>query len=216
LIGRLSWITGWRDGPAADEPEHMTHWGVSMNTIYVSSDSIQYRSRPEAHSGDFLIDTGLIDANGANTIGVEYAKVTGPRLLQWEAFYSRVKTSGETDDSALGFFGGYFTASWLLSGERRKYIKDRGVFGGVHPNSNVNWGNKWGGALELSGRLSYTDLTDGSVDGGRMLLGGVGLTWYARNRVRFKANLIGGQVKRFDTREGVLLIEFRVSTDLGP
>ena len=107
-------------------------------------------------------------------------------------------------------------ASWLLTGERRKYIKERGLFGGVHPSTAVNWGNKWGGALELSGRLSYTDLTDGSIDGGNMLLAGVGLTWYARDRLRLKANLIGGQVKRFDTREGILLIEFRVSTDLGP
>jgi len=216
LIGRLSWISGWEEGPAPDEPEHMTHWAVSMNSIYSSSEFIQYRSRPEAHSADFLIDTGELDANSANTVGVEFAKVDGPRLLQWEAFYSNVNSANEAEDSSLGFYGGYFLASWILTGERRRYIKEKGIFGGVHPTTAVNWGNKWGGALELSGRLSYTDLTDGSTDGGRMLLAGAGLTWYARNRVRFKANLIGGQVSRFDDREGILLLEFRISTDLGP
>jgi phosphate-selective porin len=216
LIGRLSWVSGWEDGPAIDEPEQMVHWGVSMNAVYAASDFIQYRSRPEAHAADYLIDTGPVDADKAETFAVEFAKVSGPRLLQWEAFLSRVSTAGEADDSSLLFFGGYFTASWILTGERRRYIKKGGVFGGVRPNTTSSWDNKWGGALEVSGRISYTDLTDGSIDGGSMLLAGAGLTWYARSRLRFKANLIGGQVKRFGNRDNVLLIEFRVSTDLGP
>lgn len=216
LIGRLSWVSGWEEGPAVDEPEHMVHWGVSMSTVYASSDTIQYRSRPEAHSADYLIDTGQVDANATGTVAVEFAKVNGPRLLQWEAFLARVNSASEADDSFLHFFGGYFTASWILTGERRSYIRKKGVFGGVRPNTTSSWKNKWGGALEVSGRISYTDLTDGSIEGGRMLLGGAGLTWYAGNRLRYKANLIGGQVKRFGNRDNLLLIEFRVSTDLGP
>jgi phosphate-selective porin OprO/OprP len=214
LIGRVSWITGWVDGSAEDEPEHMTHWGVSMNTVYSSSESVQYRSRPESHAADYLIDTGDMEARSANTIGIEYAKVDGNRLLQAEGFYSNVDSA--LDESSLDFWGGYLQGSWILTGERRKYIKEAGVFGQVVPNTPANWNNKWAGALEVSGRLSYSDLADGMIDGGRMLLAGAGLTWHAQRRIRVKANLIGGQVSRFDTRESVLIFQLRLSVDLGP
>lgn len=214
LIGRVSWVSRWEDGPAEDEPEHLTHWGVSLNTVYSSSESVQYRSRPESHGADFLIDTGTMDANFANTLGIEHARVDGNRLLQGEFFYSSV--DAVTDDRSLGFWGGYVQAAWILTGERRKYNKERGVFGRVAPKSEADWNHKWAGAFELSGRLSYTDLSEGSVDGGKMALAGVGLTWHARMRLRIKGDVIVGQVNRFDTREGLALFQVRMSLDLGP
>lgn len=214
LIGRLSWISGWEDGPAEDEPERLNHWGVSMNTVYSASESVQYHSRPESHGADYLIDTGEIEASFANTIGFEHARVNGNRLLQGEFFYSLVNADSKSEN--LGFWGGYLQASWILTGERRKYDKTNGVFGRVIPNTRADWKHKWAGALEVSGRLSYTDLSEGTIDGGKMTLAGVGLTWHARNRLRIKGNVIAGQVNRFNERSGVLLFQLRLSTDLGP
>jgi hypothetical protein len=68
----------------------------------------------------------------------------------------------------------------------------------------------------LSLRASYTDLSDGSIDGGSLLLGTVGLTAYLRDRVRFKLNLVGGQARTETTKSNYLILETRISIDLGP
>ncbi|MGD8375729.1 MAG: porin, partial [Acidobacteriota bacterium] len=51
-----------------------------------------------------------------------------------------------------------------------------------------------GGALELTGRVSYVDLNDGPVRGGRMLDAGFGLNWYATRATRLSLNYIRSRV----------------------
>ena len=71
-------------------------------------------------------------------------------------------------------------------------------------------------SYELALRASYTDLSDKSIDGGRLLLGTVGFTAYLQDRVRFKLNLVGGQARTETTTSNYLLLETRISIDLGP
>ena len=59
-----------------------------------------------------------------------------------------------------------------------------GIFSKVIPHQNFSFnGDSWG-ALEAVGRFSFTDLSDGTVEGGEMSIISVGLNWYLTHRHR--------------------------------
>jgi phosphate-selective porin OprO/OprP len=75
------------------------------------------------------------------------------------------------------FDGWYAQASYVLTGERRRYSRSSGTFQGVRPR------RKWG-AVEVAVRYSTLDLDDGSVSGGEASDWTVGLNWYVRENLR--------------------------------
>lgn len=154
-----------------------------------------------------------MDGTSATTVAAEFVRLSGRHLIQTEFFYSAVDLA---DDPALRFFGGYVSGSWILTGERRVYDRGLGIFKGVSPNERFSFKHWRKTSYELSVRGSYTDLSDKSIDGGRMLLGTVGFTAYLQDRIRLKLNLVGGQARTETTKSNYLLLETRVSIDLGP
>ena len=62
------------------------------------------------------------------------------------------------------------------------------VDGTLHPNKDFSWKDKTWGAWEVAARLSYLDLVDGSVNGGRMAIGMLGLNWYWNRYLRWQFN----------------------------
>jgi phosphate-selective porin OprO and OprP len=76
-------------------------------------------------------------------------------------------------------------ASYFLTGEHRPYIRKEGLIGRVIPFENffrvrtedgcVRTGK---GAWEVGYRLSYLNLTNAGVTGGRVTDNTFGLTWY--------------------------------------
>lgn len=213
LIGRTTYLLKIDEGDDPDRPVALTHVGGSISHIYSGSGEIHYRARPESHLADYAIDTGVMDGSSATALGAEFVRLNGPHLIQGEFFYSAVDLS---DGPSLSFFGGYVSSSWILTGERRRYSRDLGIFGGVTPTERFSFKHWRKTSYELSLRASYTDLSDKSIDGGRMLLGTVGFTAYLRDRVRFKLNLVGGQARTETNTSNYLLLETRISIDLGP
>jgi len=191
LIGRATWLP-IRAGMSGEESvPRFLPVGLSTNFLLSGNDTLRYQSRPESYIAPIVIDTGDMSANKAMTLGGEVAFVNGSFSLQGEFLHSWVdRTTGDHLD-----FGGYYaSASWFLTGESRPYDPKTGSFARVSPRTNFDWKEKTWGAFELACRYSFTDLTDGVVQGGRlnMLMGG--LNWYLTPNIRWYGNVGRGRV----------------------
>jgi phosphate-selective porin OprO/OprP len=177
IAGRVTWLVS-HDAAA----RRWVHLGLGV-TVVESQDNLKYRSRPESHLAPFLVDTGTLHVQGAELVDLEAAWVEGPFSLQSEVLHSFVDEPG---GGTLNFGGAYIQASWFLTGECRPYDATQGIFGTVAPLENFSWRGPGWGAFEIAARLSYTNLTNGSVQGG--VLSGVtaGLTWYLNRHWKTK------------------------------
>jgi phosphate-selective porin OprO/OprP len=186
VAGRLTWL-------AIDEPGGaLLHLGASANVQPRADAELQYRARPESRQAPFVIDTGPIDARRASTIGLETAWIDGPLSLQAEWLVTTVEPAG---GSSLRFGGGYALVSWYLTGERRVYDRSNGAFSRLQPLRDFGFGPDGGpGAVELALRLSATDLTDGAVGGGRLLMGSAAVNWSLTTNLHAKLVLMAGRV----------------------
>jgi phosphate-selective porin OprO and OprP len=171
----------------ADETNRfrLLHLGAAVSYTFSDASQIHYEARPESHLAPFLVDTGDIEAKNATQLGLEAAYVNGPFSLQGELLGSYVS---DTDFGSRTFWGAYGYASWFLTGEHRVYDRALGVFGRLAPEETFSpFHNKWG-AIELAARASYLDLSDGPIDGGRMVVLMPGVNWYWSRHLRVQAN----------------------------
>ena len=172
-------------GLLLDQPEQqrLLHLGGSASFVFSDSANMRYQARPESHLAPVLVDTGPLAAQFAYVGGLEAIYQDGPFTLQGEINGSAV--DGEENHV---FWGGYASAGWLLTGERRDYDRVAGVPGKVRPNSPLSRKQHGWGAWELALRYSYLDLQDGSVNGGRMNVLMTGLNWYWSEHIRWMFN----------------------------
>jgi len=176
--GRLVWRP-WYDGQAGA----LLHLGASVSYSTAGSGGIRYRARPESYLAPYLLDTDEI-AGEATLLALEAAWQRGPLSLQAELFQSFV---GADAGGSLRFGGGYLQASWVATGEHRPYDRAQAIFGRVAPREDFAPRHGRWGALELAARLSWLDLADGPVDGGRLYGVGLGVTWTWNRFVRIQA-----------------------------
>jgi phosphate-selective porin OprO/OprP len=171
-------------------------------------DPVRFRARPTARfTTQRLVDTPSLAADSVDLLNFEAAATYGPVTLQGEYFRSMVDLDEDVygDDGAV-FDGGYIWASWLLTGERRKYNAKNGGWGRIVPKSNLFDGGL--GAFELSGRYAFVDLND--TDDGLDIRGGeqrdftLGLNWYLHTNFRWMFNYAYVNVEDRNSR-GVLL-----------
>ncbi len=155
---------------------------------------LRVRQRPEASLTSIrLVDTGdLADTERLTIRGLEAAWVHGPVSLQGEYLAMTVvrATDGSVDPTLQGF---YVLASWLVTGESRRYNQATGAFG--NPRVRRVAGQGGPGAWELLARYSRLDLTDqpdraGGVLGGEEANLTVGVTWYPNDNLRFMLNYV--------------------------
>ena len=101
--------------------------------------------------------------------------------------WSKLKRSGRDGDGVprtdAKFDGWYVQASYVLTGERRRYSFTSGTFQGVKPR------RKWG-AVEVGVRYSTLDLDNSGVTGGDGKDWTIGLNWYLRENLRLMFNYI--------------------------
>ena len=148
-------------------------------------ENIQLRDRPELRIDmNRLIDTGPIDTENADTYGFELGGNWHNFMMQGE--YIRIdvnRNHGET----VHFDGGYVEASWVISGESRKYDPSVAAWARpvpAHPFDPLN-GEGGLGAWELAARYSLTDLNSDDVNGGKQQVYGLSLSWYPTALLRF-------------------------------
>ncbi len=198
FTGRVTGLPIYEDGGRM-----LLHLGAAGRTRQIGDDELRLRTRPEQHLAPRFADTGEFDANHQTSAGAEAAFVYGPASLQSEYMYTSVDTPGSLDPDFDGF---YVLASYFLTGERRPYKTDEGIFGAVKPNHDFSIADGGWGAWEVAARYSQADLDDQSIKGGNLRNNTVGLNWYLSPNVRVMLNYVhshrqtDGSADMFGTR----------------
>ncbi len=184
-----------------DDGKKLLHLGVAYTHQNYEDDTIRFRARPEAHLSPRLADTGTFSAEYGDFIGAEAALVHGPLSVQGEYVHSFIEGRSPWIGDP-NFWAASVQASYFLTGEHRPYKTSTGTFDRVRPLRN--FGKDGGpGAWELAARVSYLNLNDDGVDGGRLRDLTVGLNWYLNPSVRTMWNYVladpsdGGDVSAF-------------------
>ena len=160
------------------------------------------RSRPESHVTDeFLVNTGRISGmDKSRKLGLEGMWKKGGLALEGEWIHY----SGErTDQSNLDFDGGYLAASYMFNGRRRFNFR-KGEW--MSPEINA------GGAWEFASRVSWIDLQDADITGGKQLNYTLGINYYFNrlNRLMFNWIEVQAEPNRRGIDESPSIIQLRL------
>jgi phosphate-selective porin OprO and OprP len=202
---------------ASSSDDHHVHLGASGTYMFSPPDQgsastprhpLRFRDRPEVRLDSVrLIDTGPIDAEHADALGVEFAARWKNFYLQAENFWFGI----DRRDPALAdpSFGGYYVqGSWVFTGEHRRYNVASGSF--QNPRPGNPFGRDGGaGAWELAARYSTVDLDfrqgiegaasqPGGVRGGEQSVLALGLNWYPNANLRMMLNYLLIDVDRLN------------------
>jgi phosphate-selective porin OprO/OprP len=205
-IGRGTWLAKKRN----EQDEALLHFGVSASYMRTKDAGVRYRSRPENYQAPFLVDTGDLYGSAAVGYGLETAWLNGPVSVQSEILGSFADDLTGADHH---FWGAYVSTGWFLTGESRPYNRDRGVISKPKPNHKLSFKNGTWGAVEAVGRISYTDLTDGAVQGGEMGILSAGLNWYLTNRHRIMMDAGYAEVDYGGAEGGLYIFQARLQLD---
>lgn len=159
------------------------HFGLGFQDRDIDDDAnFRLAARPESGVADNrFLDTGTLGGvTHYQAFNGEIAYMRGPFSIQGEYAQMDVDRTNRPDPK---FQGGYVTASYLITGERRRYSRASGVLGGVRVRKNSQ-------ALEVAARYSVLDLESETVSGGREENITLGLNWYLNQNVRIMTNYI--------------------------
>ncbi len=178
LTGRLTHAFLGNDGD-------VLHLGIAASERAGLSDE-RFRTRPEIHLLDRVVDTGSIATDGASLYGAEVAWVNGPLSVQGEYMMASLDSVNGGMDADLS--GYYAFVSWFLTGESRAYKAKGAKFDRVKPAENYT-GSGLGGAWEVALRYSAVDFDDGPFD---QEANGItaGLNWYLNPHSRVQLNVV--------------------------
>lgn len=205
-LTHLAWYEQCSDGSL----EYL-HLGGAMWYGNPGNDKMRYSTIPEMYIGAFglpvggavgtskvgvpsvangtppFVDTGTFNTNNFQHYGGEVLWVRGPFSIQSEAMLAIVNP--QDNKAQMHYKGAYLFASYFLTGESRPYDKKAGALDRVKPLEDFKSGGGWG-AWELAARLSYIDLNDGDINGGRMTDFTAGTNWYLNPYTKFQLNYI--------------------------
>jgi phosphate-selective porin OprO/OprP len=174
------------------DAEFLFDTGGAPNTHNLTlSDFPEVRIDPSTNQ---LLNAALANVRGARVFGGEAAGEIGSFYAQGEYFDYRIDRLGGLPD--LHFNGGYVQASYMITGESRKYNPVLGAYGTINPKNPVQWSTGGWGAWEIAARYSQTKLNDLNVLGGELRDTTLGVNWYVNENMRFMFNWVHGSVAR--------------------
>ena len=157
---------------------------------------IRYKAKTEIFSGPLSVDTDLLeDVSSSFHYAFEMAWRKGPFILSGEYIQSNVKSTPYKDPVFNGYYG---VASYIFSGEVRKYNKRSGIFNRVNVANEVTSGG-WG-SWEAYGRMSSINLSDELIDGGKMTTFSIGLNWWPVSSIQVNANYRYSTLDRYGVK----------------
>ncbi|HVX15197.1 MAG TPA: porin [Pirellulales bacterium] len=191
----------WYDEPS--DGRYMVHFGGAYQYQNARNNTVKYATTPEAVLTYFttknvipnFIGTPGIAARDTQIAQVEASTVLGPFSLQGEYYGTWVDpTAG---GNPFFFHGAYVFASYFLTGEHRVYSRDQGYYTSVTPFTNFfrvrsRDGNvvQGSGAWEIAARFSTMNLSDRSIQGGRLNDATFGVNWYLTRQMKVMFNYI--------------------------
>ncbi len=178
---------------------------------------IRFRERPELNVDSEairLIDTGSLTADSAWEYGIEAAGNVKNFYAQGGYFgYGAERHASTLADP--NFDGWYVQASWVLTGESKKYKPELGAYGIPKPAQNFTLDKGGWGAWELAARYSDLDLNynpgtaglatpTGGIRGGDQRIWSAGINWYPNQVLRFMLDYQHVDVSRLSSTGGSL------------
>jgi len=145
------------------------HLGLGLRRVGSDDGVLRFSGRPESNVADKYVDTGEFAGDHADELLFELLWSRRAFSLLAEHVQARVDAPANGDPRFTGY---YATASWMLTGESRPYVRASGYAGGLTPK------RRWG-ALELALRYAHVDLTDGAIAGGELDKWSLNLSWWA-------------------------------------
>jgi phosphate-selective porin OprO and OprP len=186
------------------------HLGAGGSIANPEDDLVQYRSRPEAHLAPRYVDTGTFSADMAYVANGEVVFTYDRLSLQAEYMHNWSDSPAAGDPQFNGF---YAFASYFLTDDHRPYKKSSGSLDRVKPKKNFAFNGGGLGAWELLARVSYLDLNDGAVRGGRLTDYTAGLGWYINPNTRWLFNYIYADMDRAAGGGHTHIFEMRAQVD---
>lgn len=177
----------------SEEEGTVFHLGYNFRYGKPVDGQLQLRSRPEASTAPYFIDTGKFAASSSHSQGYEVYYRQKSLLLGSEYYFQNVNSPSTGNPM---FHGGDVVATWLMTGETRPYNTINGCFKDVAPTKTVFSGGP--GAWELVLRYSYTDLNSKSVHGGTFGRVTPMVNWYLSENVRLEMAYGYGHLDRFN------------------
>lgn len=189
ISGRITYLPWYED-----EGRRLLHLGLAYTHQFRGQGvGVERRARPETFiTDDRLVDTRRFLNDHADQINPEFAVVTGPLSFQGEYYHLFNKAEAVGDPKFWGF---YLYGSYFLTGEHRNYGRRSGTFFRLQPKQNFRPRQGGWGACEVGARLSFIDLNDGAIRGGKETNFTAGLNWYLTKNTRFMFNYVRAYVK---------------------
>jgi phosphate-selective porin OprO/OprP len=196
VTSRVTWL------PYYDEPSggrYYTHFGAAFSFRVPSERVGAFAAQPESRLGSavpnipFFIDTGSFREASHELYGLEFAHTYGPWHILTETTLAPVQC---LDRPNAFLSGSYCETGYFLTGEHRPYRLESATFDRVHPLSDffrvrTERGVRMGpGAWQLAFRVSYVNMTDGGLNGGRLTDTTLGLNWYLNRYMRMTSNWV--------------------------
>lgn len=202
--------TGLPIDSGAESDGRLLHLGASGSYMFSSGKGVRFRSRPESYLAPYLIDTGFLDDSRAYVLATEAAFQYESLLLQGEYFFSQ---ANDQSGDRLSFQGAYAEASWILTGQTRQYNRQGGYFTDISLPQQLVWRNFLKGAFEVAGRISYTDLSEGSINGGDMGIASAGVNYYFAARSRIMLDVGTADVRNSPSDGTLYFLQTRFQVD---
>jgi len=196
--------------PVANKATHtLLHLAVNYRYGKVAEGAIRVRSRPEANTAGFFIDTDKFLTDHSNHIGGEIYFSRGPLLIGSE-YYVHMFSSPSAGNPS--FNGGDVVITYLITGEKRPYRTASNIYGFVPVDKPVFQGGP--GAWEVVLRWSHLDLDDGTLQGGRLWRITPMVNWYLSKNLRLELAYGYGVLERFGLKGGTHFFQTRVQLSL--
>ena len=186
LVARVGFL------PILQEKGTLLHVALAGRYGLVNDRTLRLRSRPELNVAPYFVETESFAARDTRMAQAEVYYRPGPWLFGTEYFVQKVDATELPDPL---FHGGDAVASFMITGETRKYNTAGGYFLAVSPRRTVFEGGP--GAWEAVLRLSYIDLDDGAIHGGRFWRLTPMVNWYLSDHLRLELAYGVGQLDRF-------------------
>lgn len=198
--------------PVYTSDRNLVHVGIGYRYTSDTKGTLSYKAKPEANSAPFFLNTGAIEATGANTLMFEAIGVRGPLTFMAE-YMNAFVSSSVADNPSFSYW--QIGGSWFITGENRRYNKNNGNLGKLLPKKSFDFSKDSGpGAIELGVRYTQTDMSDGIIKGGTFGRFTTNLSWYPNAHFRLETTYGKGSLDKNELIGKTDFWQFRIQFEI--